>query len=310
MLLAATARLVAAQHASYAHPATPEAACLERFLHCYDYGSLGQQIAELPPTPLEWSTSLLEAAPAARGLLELPLDGFDDRSPPAVATALLDFTRRTLALLNGFNRLLVVEHGTAAAGGSEERPPQISSAELTFRLRSRPEPYLLLHCDHEEQDPTTAVFIVGLSHGSQPTVLSGWPNTTASDARCRAASDGGGTVACASDRAGAATYLPLHTCHSRPVGTAPRDVVAIHVRWTTEPPAAAVVGHRVHELARRCGDGEWASSHCSARHTSCHTTTTLHTSPPAGAGVMGDAVPPDRPPTVQQCETESECTII
>jgi hypothetical protein len=165
-------------------------------------------------------------------------------------------------------------------------------------LRSRPEPYLLLHCDHEEQDPTTAVFIVGLSHGSQPTVLSGWPNTTASDARCRAASDGGGTVACASDRAGAATYLPLHTCHSRPVGTAPRDVVAIHVRWTTEPPAAAVVGHRVHELARRCGDGEWASSHCSARHTSCHTT--LHTSPPAGAGVMGDALPPDRPPTVQQ----------
>mgnify|MGYP003314149298 CR=1 FL=1 len=99
MLLAATARLVAAQHASYAHPATPEAACLERFLHCYDYGSLGQQIAELPPTPVEWSTSLLEAAPAARGLLELPLDGFDDRPPPAVATALLDFTRRTLALL-------------------------------------------------------------------------------------------------------------------------------------------------------------------------------------------------------------------
>ena len=330
MILAATARLVAAQHTPYAHPATPEAACLERFLH-YDYGTLGRQIARLQ-SPVEWSTSLLEADPGARGLLVLPEESFDDAPPPAVAVALLEFTRRTLALLNGLNQLLLLEHG-APAGGDGERPPQVSSAELTFRLRSRPEPYLLLHCDHEEHDPTTAVFTVGLSHGSQlslhvrpgasvlyvratrtsllhavrtrgagqlaprrhalyvrgtrtslgraertmyrgttgshPTVLSGWPNTTASDARCRAASDGGGNVACASDRAGAATYLPLHACHSRPVGTAPRDVVAIHVRWTTEPPAAVAVGHMVHALARRCEDGDVAS-YCSAPHELPH----------------------------------------
>jgi hypothetical protein len=296
MLLAATARLVAAP-TSYAHPATPEAACLERFLR-YDYGTLGLQMARLH-SPVEWSTSLLEADPTAHGLFVLPLDGFDDEPPPAAATALLEFTRRTLALLNSLNQLLLLEHGTPAGGGGE-RPPQISSAELTFRLRSRPEPHLLLHCDHEEHDPTTAVFTVGLSHGSLPTVLSGWPNTTASDARCRTASDGGGNVACASDRAGAATYLPLHTCHSRPVGTAPRDVVAIHVRWTTEPPAAAAVGHMVHALSRRCEDGDVAS-YCrssSARHTRCQTP--LHTTGPPEL-VMGDAVGAvprvDRPPT-------------
>ena len=266
MILAATARLVAAQHTPYAHPATPEAACLERFLP-YDYGALGRQIARLQ-SPVEWSTSLLEADPGARGLLVLPEESFDDAPPPAVAVALLEFTRRTLALLNALNGLLLLEHGTSAGGGGE-RPPQVSSVELTFRLRSPPEPYLLLHCDHEEHDPTTAVFTVGLSHGSHPTVLSGWPNTTASDARCRAASDGGGNVACASDRAGAATYLPLHACHSRPVGTAPRDVVAIHVRWTTEPPAAVAVGHMVHALARRCEDGDVAS-YCSAPHELPH----------------------------------------
>ena len=164
MILAATARLVAAQHTPYAHPATPEAACLERFLH-YDYGALGRQIARLQ-SPVEWSTSLLEADPGARGLLVLPEESFDDAPPPAVAVALLEFTRRTLALLNALNGLLLLEHGTSAGGGGE-RPPQVSSVELTFRLRSPPEPYLLLHCDHEEHDPTTAVFTVGLSHGSQ-----------------------------------------------------------------------------------------------------------------------------------------------
>ena len=164
MILAATARLVAAQHTPYAHPATPEAACLERFLH-YDYGTLGRQIARLQ-SPVEWSTSLLEADPGARGLLVLPEESLDDAPPPAVATALLEFTRRTLALLNALNGLLLLEHGPPAGGGGE-RPPQVSSAELTFRLRSPPEPYLLLHCDHEEHDPTTAVFTVGLSHGSQ-----------------------------------------------------------------------------------------------------------------------------------------------
>ena len=70
MLLAAT-RLVAAQPTPYNHPATPEAACLERFLH-YDYSTIGRQIARLH-SPVEWSTSLLEADPA--GLLVLPPDG-------------------------------------------------------------------------------------------------------------------------------------------------------------------------------------------------------------------------------------------
>ena len=130
------------------------------------------------------------------------------------------------------------------------------------------------HCTYGVRVPASGVPNVPCTMyrgttGSHPTVLSGWPNTTASDARCRAASDGGGNVACASDRAGAATYLPLHACHSRPVGTAPRDVVAIHVRWTTEPPAAVAVGHMVHALARRCEDGDIAS-YCSAPHELSH----------------------------------------
>ena len=188
-------------------------------------------------------------------------------------------------MLNQLNRLLLLEHG-ALAGGAGARP-QVSSAELTFRLRSRPDPYLLMHCDHEEYDRTTAVFIVSLSHGSQPTVLSGRPNTTASNARCRAASEDVNNAACASDRAGAATFLPLHACHSRPVGDAPRDVVAVHVRWTAEPPTAVALAHMLHSLSlsRRCEAGEVAS-YCSA--------------PPQPPLVQGDA---DRSPAIERAGT-------
>lgn len=229
---------------TYAHPATPEAACLERFLD-FDYELLSRHTDKLHP-PVEWiSTSLIEADEQPGGLRVLPLDEAslvaEAAEDPGATAALERFARRTLAMLNALNELLL------------ERATQISSAELTFQLRSRPETYLMLHCDNEERDPRTALFTVALRHGSQATVLSSSADTTASDARCKAASDHHGlTAACASDRAGAATYLPLHVCHSRPAArsqrAALRDVAAVHVRWTQEPPAAEEVAHMVQEL--------------------------------------------------------------
>lgn len=219
------------------HPATREASCIQRFLD-FDYEVIGQHLPVFDSaTRIEWSTPLVEAD-SVDGLYVLPEYGSDNDEEPRspyvtgeytagdyakyrnIILVLEEFARRTVLMLNKLNKRLQAWHFS-----------QIASVELTFRLRSPPERHLLLHCDNDDYDPRSAVFMVALSNGSAATVLSGAPNVTASDTRCRDA-DSSTTAACASDRAGAATYYPIHACHSRPVGTAPRDVVAVHVRWT------------------------------------------------------------------------------
>ena len=154
------------------------------------------------------------------------------------------FELHTLFMLNKLNERM------ARIWPPSERRAQIASVEITFRLHSPPEKHLLLHCDNDNYDPRSAVFIVGLLNGSAPTVLSGAANVSASDARCRD-TDPSTTAACASDRAGAATYYPIHVCHSRPVGSEPRSVAAVHVRWTEhgELPSAEMVARVVDDIS-------------------------------------------------------------
>jgi hypothetical protein len=159
------------------------------------------------------------------------------------------FELHTMFMLNKLNERMAFGIWPSTVP-PQERLAQIASVELTFRLRAPPEQHLLLHCDNDDYDPRSAVFIVGLSNGSAPTVLSGAANVSASDARCRDA-DPSTTAACASDRAGAATYYPIHACHSRPTGVERRDVVAVHVRWTEhgELPPAEVVARVVDDIS-------------------------------------------------------------
>ena len=238
------------------HPATSEASCIQRFLD-FDYEVLGQHLPVFDSaTRIEWSTPLVEAD-SVDGLYVLPEYGSDNDEAPyvqyryiagqhtasdyakytSIELALEKFARRTVLMLNKLNERMRAMHKA-----------QIVSVELTFRLRAPPEQHLLLHCDNDIYNPRSAVFMVGLSNGSAPTVLSASWRVTASDARCRDA-DPSNTAACASDRAGAATYYPIHACHSRPIGTAPRDVVAVHVRWSDMAvPLATVVAHVVDEV--------------------------------------------------------------
>ena len=233
---------------SFGHPATAEAACIDltAFL---DYGMLGNQMDDLlERTDLtEWSSSLVEADLGVDGVMLLPLHDMsvvDEPEHPLTA-----YARRFTSVLNKLNRAMMLDR-LPLVGSSPIA--QVSSVEFTFQLRPVHERHLILHRDNQVRDSRSAAFIVSLRNGSMPTVLSSDPLTASSDERCSDASDGGPVAACASDRAGSASYLPLHVCHARPPASASsgrRDVVAVHVRWSEVPPAATTVARMVHESA-------------------------------------------------------------
>lgn len=248
---------------SWAHPATLEAACIA-LTAPHNYVRLASQMDDLlQRTELtEWSSPLVEAAVGADGVMLLPLQ---DISMEEEETPLTAYARQFTSLLNAVNRAMVLE-SPLVEGSSPmaqvssvelERPivrtpAQISSVEFTFQLRRTHEQHLILHVDNQVHDSRSALFIVSLRNGSMPTVLSSDPLTSCSEERCSDASDGGPVAACASDRAGAASYLPLHVCHARPpasASTGRRDVVAVHVRWSGTPPPATTVARMVHESA-------------------------------------------------------------
>lgn len=213
-----------------------------------DYHRLANQMDDLlERTALtEWSSRLVDAADVGNGAMLLPLwetSVADDPQHPFTA-----YARRFTSLLNHLNRAMMLD--STLLGSSPIA--QVSSVEFTFQLRPEHERHLILHRDNRVHDSRSALFIVSLRNGSMPTVLSSDPLTSSSDELCSDASDGGPIATCASDRAGSASYLPLHVCHARPPATASsgrRDVVAVHVRWSEEPPAAAVLARMVHEIA-------------------------------------------------------------
>ena len=211
------------------HPATAqylqqEAACIGCFMP-FGYKHLTQAVDALKlKGPAEWSVDLVSAEMQA-GYLQLPLDAatVEPRDVGTVTSPVLtEFARACFKLFNRLNMKL-----------SEWLPPcQLLDAELTFYMGGRHSSAHLFHVDCEENDNRTAVFIVSLRKGSRATILSEHPT------KCGSTLDAG--VGCTRTEAGAASYFPLHICHTRPSHTLPntrRDVAAVHVHWSVAPPA-------------------------------------------------------------------------
>jgi len=198
---------------------------------------LAPQVDQQASANAEWNSDVLlaERHPDDAAILRLPAEELDiaPRSTPAAPGVTQLLSTHARAMVERLNRLnLQLGHGNA----------QITSVELTYLFGQHPAPPLVFHRDNGV-DSTSAVFIVSLRNGSQPTVINCDPPTATSDARCAASQQtDGARRLCRGSAAGAATYFPLHTCHARP--TAPdrpderRDVVAVHVTWSAPPSVA------------------------------------------------------------------------
>ena len=239
------------------HPATvslpgqEQAYCLAEFIQ-HAYPALADAIDELLRITGrdEWSTEELvadrESAEEAHRLPveelvlypRYPISLVEASRAEAAAAPLRQYATEALSKLNGLNRWLHAQRRASQITSAS----QITGAEFTFHLNRTHFAHdaLIFHVDHGEIDETSAVFVVSLRSGSRPTLLLADPTTRSSAVACAATSSirHREHAACASAAAGAATYFALHHCHARPSHELPearRDVLSVHVRWSSPP---------------------------------------------------------------------------